>query len=230
MLALDVFSCIGCHTIGLERTGIETAAFCEVNPRRRAVLARRFPDVPVYDDIRTFEGVPADIIIGGPPCQQTSIISAVQGKRTGETLWPHMLRIGLHVGVQWFVVEQPPGNKAWEAEVGRCLSEAGFHVGRFEFSAGDLGAPYLRRRVYLVACADLQRLEVARLAFPSALESVKGSAVARGDWHPSKCRTLRVSAGTTGGVERRERIEALGDSNPPHMAEVIGLVLQQTNK
>jgi hypothetical protein len=31
-----------------------------------------------------------------------------------------------------------------------------------------------------------------------------------------------VDAGAAGGVERRERIEALGDSNPPHMAEVIG--------
>ena len=43
MRSVDVFSCIGCHAIGLGRAGIETTAFCEINPFRRAELAKRFP-------------------------------------------------------------------------------------------------------------------------------------------------------------------------------------------
>lgn len=228
MQALDVFSCIGCHTIGFQRAGIETTALCEFNPYRRAVLARRFPSIPIYEDVRdgqAFADIKADIIIGGPPCQATSKAAAIHGKRTGQSLWSAMRSVGLFVGAQWFVVEQPPGNKAWEAEVSRDLCRADYHVARFEFGANDLGAPYLRRRVFLVACTSLSRLEIARETIPSAIESVKGSANARGDWHPSKLRTVRVATSLADGLERRERIEALGDSNPPHMAEVIGRVI-----
>jgi len=223
--SLDLFSCLGSHAIGLGRSGIETVAFCESNPWRRAQLSKRFPEKPVYDDVRTFKGVPADIIIGGPPCQQTSVAAAITGKRTGDTLWPEMLRIGINVAAKWFIVEQPPGNAPWEAQVGNDLSRVGFHVARFEFGACDIGAPYLRRRVFLVACTSLPRLEIAWAAIPSAIDSVKRAAHARGDWDPDKLRALRVDAGPSGGRERREQIEALGDSNPPHMAETIGMAI-----
>lgn len=232
MKSLDLFSCIGCHAIGFHRAGIETVAFCEWRVERRTELARLFPETPIYDDVRTFAGIPADIIVGGPPCQRTSVAAAIFGKRTGESLWPEMLRIGLNVGAEWFVVEQPPGNAEWEAEVSDGLSRAGYHVARFEFSASDVGAPYLRRRVFLVACTSLPRLEIAWSALPSAVEGVKGAAVARGDWDPDQLAAIPVDARTAGEFDRgvasrarKERIEALGDSNPPHMAEVIGRVI-----
>jgi len=72
-----------------------------------------------------------------------------------------MLCAGLNAGVEWFVVEQPPGHKAWEAQVSDHLSRAGYHIARFVFGAEDIGAPYPRRRVYLIACASLSRLEIA---------------------------------------------------------------------
>lgn len=226
--SLDLFSCVGCHAIGFSRAGINTAAFCEVRPARRAVLAHHFPEIAIYDDVQTFSGVAADIIIGGPPCQRTSVSAAIHGRRTGASLWPEMLRIGLDVGAEWFVVEQPPGNAGWETAVADDLCRSGFHVARFEFGASDLGAPYLRRRVFLVACTSLSRLEVAWSAIPSALDHVARSADARGTWDPDKLCTLRVDARSAGEMDgtrsrtRRERIEALGDSNPPEMAEVIG--------
>jgi len=229
--SLDLFSCIGCHAEGFRRAGIETVALCETNPFRRKTLARQFPGVPVHDDIRSMPTVEADIVIGGPPCQRTSVAAAVHGYRTGESLWPYMLHLGLCSGAEWFVVEQPPGNAAWEAEVACSLSNGGRHVARFEFGACDIGAPYLRRRVFLVACTSLPRLEVARAALPQAIERVKRAADARGDWNPDQLATLRVDAGTAGEMDRgasrqrRERVEALGDSNPPHMTEAIGLAL-----
>lgn len=230
--SLDLFSCIGCHAIGFARAGIETVAFCESNPHRRDELARQFPGVPIHDDVRTLAGIGSDIVIGGPPCQRTSVAASIHNYRNGESLWPYMLHIGLCSGAQWFVVEQPPGNAAWEAEVACSLSNAGRHVARFEFGACDVGAPYLRRRVFLVACTSLPRLEIAGLALPSEIERVKRAADARGDWDPDKLVALRVDARSTGEMNngaasrwRRERIEALGDSNPPHMAEVIGAAI-----
>lgn len=230
MNSLDLFSCLGCHAIGFERAGIETVAFCEVNEFRRGRLRERFPGKEIYDDVCDFLGVPADIIIGGPPCQRTSVAAAVHGYRTGESLWTHQLRIGLNVGAEWFVVEQPPGNAKWEAEVASDLSRTGYHSARLEFSASDLGAPYLRRRVYILACADLSRLEVAWRSVPSAIEHVARSADARGDWCADQLASIPVDAGASGerGAERREWIEALGDSNPPHMAEVIGRAIMET--
>jgi site-specific DNA-cytosine methylase len=201
--SLDLFSCIGCHAIGFERAGIETAAFCEVNPFRRAALAARFPGVKIYDDIRTIvTHYPVDIVIGGPPCQETSVAAAIHGYRTNESLWPYMLYAGLCSHAKWIVVEQPPGNAIWESQVTSGLSSAGRHVAKFEFGARDVGAPYLRRRVFLVACASLQRLEIARQSLPRAIDETKRAADARGDWDADQLATLPVDARAAGEFDR----------------------------
>lgn len=240
MKSLDLFSCIGCHAIGFERAGIETRSFCEINPYRRLQIRRRFPKGEVNCDIRDFysEGVPrADIVIGGPPCQATSVAAAVHGYRTGESLWPDMLTIGLASYAEWFVVEQPPGNAAWEAEVSNDLAATGRHVARFEFGACDVGAPYLRRRVFLVASTSLPRLALARQSLPRAIDETKRAADARGDWDPDQLASIPVDARSAGEFdrgpasrERREWIEALGDSNPPHMAEAIGRAIMRATR
>lgn len=234
MKVLDLFSCVGCHAIGLERVGgFETVAFCEKNPWRRARLAERFPGTPIHDDVRTLPRIGADVVFGGPPCQQTSKAAAIHGYRTGESLWPDMLRVGLDAGAEWIVVEQPPGHAEWEADVSESLARAGRHVARLEFEARDIGAPYERRRVLLVSCTSLSRLEVAWAAGPSAIERVKRAADARGAWDPDQLEALQVDARSAGEYrsaaarDRVEWIEALGDSNPPGMAEVIGLMLKE---
>lgn len=237
MKVLDLFSCVGCHALGMHRAGHETVALCEANPARRDVLAQQFPGVPIYDDVRDLDApsrVPAaDVCFGGPPCQATSVAAAIHGKRSGASLWIDMFWAGLCAGCEWIVVEQPPGNAAWEAEVCGDLSRDGFHTARFEFGANDVRAPYLRRRVYILACTSLPRLEVAWKAGPSAIERVARAADARADWDTYQLAALRVDAWSAGEMDRgrsqgrRERIEALGDSNPPAMAEVIGLMLAE---
>lgn len=224
---LDVFSCIGFHSLGLRRAGgFEIVGLCEVNERRREELKRLHPGTPIYDDIRSLPPIAADVIFGGPPCQSTSVAAAIHGYRTGASLWPYMLSAGLNAGAEWFVVEQPPGNSAWEASVNRQLSYACRHVARFEFGAEDVGAPYPRRRVYIIACTSLPRLEIAWKAGPSAIESTKRAADARGDWNPDTIPAFDLDTWRSEDVhERRERIEALGDSNPPAMAEVIGRMI-----
>jgi DNA (cytosine-5)-methyltransferase 1 len=53
MNVLDLFSGIGGFSLGLERAGMRTVAFCESDEYCRAVLRRHWPDVPVWDDVRT---------------------------------------------------------------------------------------------------------------------------------------------------------------------------------
>jgi DNA (cytosine-5)-methyltransferase 1 len=78
---LDLFSGIGGFSLGLERTGgFETVAFCEIEDYPRRVLAKHWPNVPIYEDVKelTYERLEADglggidIIVGGYPCQPFS--------------------------------------------------------------------------------------------------------------------------------------------------------------
>src|SRR5258708_7219699 len=84
---LDLFSGIGGFSLGLERAGMRTVAFCEFDPFCRAVLNHHGPEVPCYDDVRTLtadglarDGIgPSDLIGGGAPCRPASLA----GKRGG---------------------------------------------------------------------------------------------------------------------------------------------------
>lgn len=236
LTSLDLFSCVGCHALGFERAGIRTVALCEIDTWRQSVLADHF-SCPIYEDVRSIRHPPkADIVFGGPPCKRTSLSAAVIGRRDGDSLWPEMFRIGLAAGAEWIVVEQPPGNKAWEATVQGDLAGAGYHVARFEFAAYDVGAPYQRRRVYTVGCASLSRLAVARFALPQSITDVARAAVGRNDWGTGELAVLPVVARAAGDMDkgprsalRRKIIEALGDSNPPQMAEALGRAIRMAH-
>jgi site-specific DNA-cytosine methylase len=54
---LDLFSGIGGFSLGLERAGFKTIAFCEINEWARKVIAKNWPNVPVMEDVTTI-GVP----------------------------------------------------------------------------------------------------------------------------------------------------------------------------
>lgn len=223
----------------MHAAGHDTVALCESDKFRQKILAHHFPGLPIFPDVVTLaencdavDGtIPqADVVFGGPPCQNTSKSSAIHGYRNGRSLWPHMHRIGLHLQAEWIIVEQPIGNAAWEATIEADLSRSGYHVARFEFGAHDIGAPYIRRRVYLVACTSLSRLQIAWEAGPSAIAAVKRAADARGTWDPASIPTFGMATWRDEPVDQRRRqIIACGDSNPPQMAEVIGLMLRSTD-
>lgn len=85
-------------SLGLERAGMETVAFCEFEEHAQKVLKKHWPDVPIYDDVRTLDGIQfrgtVDVVCGGFPCQDLS----GAGKRKGfdgerSSLYTEMLRI-----------------------------------------------------------------------------------------------------------------------------------------
>ncbi len=100
MLVLDLFSGIGGASLGLHWAGMRTVAFCERDAACARVLARHWPGVPVYPDIRTLsaarlraDGVPrAGLLVGGFPCQDISPAgrgAGLAGARPGcGTRWP----------------------------------------------------------------------------------------------------------------------------------------------
>jgi len=72
MKVLDLFSGIGGFSLGLERAGMETIAFCEFDKKAQLVLKKHWPDVPIYDDVRklNYEQLKEDGILGDSKCQR----------------------------------------------------------------------------------------------------------------------------------------------------------------
>ncbi len=90
---LSLFSGIGGMDLGLDRAGMQCIAQVEIDPYCRRVLAKHWPDVPKFEDVRTFNLPKADYVVGGFPC--TDISTA--GKRAGLSgeysgIWREMLR------------------------------------------------------------------------------------------------------------------------------------------
>lgn len=117
MRVLDLFSGIGGFSLGLERAGMHTVAFCEIEPFCRAVLAQHWPGVPIYDDVRTLtadtlrrDGIAVDVIAGGFPCQDISVAgdrAGLEGARSG--LWSEYRRLIGEIRPRFVVVENVTG-------------------------------------------------------------------------------------------------------------------------
>jgi DNA (cytosine-5)-methyltransferase 1 len=217
---LDLFSGIGGFSLGLERAGMRTVAFCEIDPFCRAVLRKHWSDVPCYDDVRTLPAIPADLVCGGPPCTATSIAAAIWGKQTGATLWPAMHAVIERTRPQWIIVEQPAGTGEWSATVKNDLAQAGYHSARLQRSARDCGAPHERRRLFIVANAVRERCEtVAWLTDPSAIDPGAWPAPPGGTWRTAGTGNHRMDDGISAWVDR---LRSLGNAIVPQIATIIG--------
>lgn len=227
MKVLDLFSGIGGFSLGLERAGMETVAFCERDEFCRQVLNKHWPAVPVCEDVRELKGNEygsVDVIAGGFPCTQTSVAAAVHGKREGlqgkdSGLWFEYLRIVRTVRPLWVIVENPGGVRAYESEIQGGLEGLGYRVSRLEVKASDCGLPHIRRRYFYVANRDGKGLEVARQPEPPTTSWATRLAATGGAWLK---RTPGVIGEFAGLPHRVDRVRALGNTVVPDKAEMIG--------
>lgn len=157
---LDLFSGIGGFALGLERAGMQTVAFCEIMPYPRAVLAKHWPEIPQYDDVRLLtgqrlaaDGVSVDVICGGFPCQ--GISAAGKGKGLADSrsgLWSEYARIVREVRPRWVIVENSPALRTRGADtVLDDLEACGYACWPLVVGAAHAGAPHRRGRVFVVA-------------------------------------------------------------------------------
>ncbi|WP_445300327.1 MULTISPECIES: DNA cytosine methyltransferase [unclassified Microcoleus] len=154
---LELFSGIGGLRLGFESVGgFQFNQAVEISPTARAVYNRHFANTPIWDDVRIFRATPGqfDCIIGGSPCQDLSGCGKKQGLGGDRSsLWWEMLRI---------IDECRPAFIGWEnvegalhrgaREVIASLRMVGYKAeGPVLISAAELGAPHLRKRIFLVA-------------------------------------------------------------------------------
>ena len=158
----SLFSGIGGIDLGLERAGFETAWFVENDPHCQKVLRRHWPDTPVYGDIHELTGdelEPVDMIAGGYPCQPFSVAGKRQGEDDERHLWPEMRRLIRLLRPRYVFAENVPGHLVLGLNNVLCdLAEDGFDAEWGVVSAQEMGAPHLRKRLFIVAHRNGSRL------------------------------------------------------------------------
>lgn len=239
---LDLFSGIGGFSLGLERTGgFETVAFCEIDPFCQKVLKKHWPDVQIYDDVRTLNYDRAvDVITGGFPCQDVSIANqtplGMAGDRT--SLWKYYLKLIKEKKPKYVIAENVTALRfrGLEQILGQ-LSEVGYDAEWHCLPASAFGSIQNRDRIWIIAYPSGQRVK-GLLSSKNISQARQGRACRQEDLQ-------QVYANPFGGNSwpqplirggRRQfpdwvdRIHALGNSLDPDIPEMIGYAILEAEK
>ena len=154
---LSLFSGIGGLDLGLERAGWRCVGQVEIDLYRQAVLARHWPQVPRWGDIKELDphALPrADLVCGGFPCQPFSNAGRRRGVADERWMWPAMASVIGVVRPSYALVENVPALLDDAVAFGWLLGDLaalGFDAEWGVLSACAMGAPHTRERLLLVA-------------------------------------------------------------------------------
>jgi site-specific DNA-cytosine methylase len=158
---LSLFSGIGLHDLGFERAGWRCVGQVELDPFATAVLAKHWPHVPRWCDVRsvTVDAVRGacgrvDAICGGFMCTDISVAGkgAGLGKRTRSGLtWREMFRLIRGLRPVLLVIENVPRLRTLGADrVLAALERIGYACRAIVVGAEHVGAPHRRHRVWVI--------------------------------------------------------------------------------
>ncbi|MFC5289656.1 DNA cytosine methyltransferase [Actinokineospora guangxiensis] len=174
LTVIDLFAGCGGMTLGFTAAGYRPVLAVEHDRAAAATYAANFGGGHVLAaDIAAVAPAaipPADVIIGGPPCQGFSTLGARAADDPRNQLWREYLRVVEHVRPKVFVIEN----------VDRFLSAPEFallreHTSGYELTTGhllaaDFGVPQRRKRAFVIGS------RVGPVALPTATH-------ARDSWH-----------------------------------------------
>lgn len=226
MNVLDLFSGIGGFSLGLEQAGMRTIAFCEVDPACQLVLKKHWPNVPIFDDVKTLTAKDihetVDVICGGFPCQDISLAgkgAGLAGERSG--LWYEYRRLIEEIRPRYVIIENVAAlrSRGLDQVLGSLAAlryDAEWHC----IPACAVGAPHRRDRVWVIAypqrhnqrqeprCRTLGRMGREFQPFPW-----------HRDWQSTLREFRRVDDGLSYGVDR---LNTLRNAVVPQIPEMIG--------
>jgi DNA (cytosine-5)-methyltransferase 1 len=234
MKILDLFSGIGGFSLGLERAGMQTIAFCEVDPVCRQVLKKHWPNVPIFEDVKTLTAKDihdtVDVICGGFPCQDISLAgrgAGLAGERSG--LWYEYHRLIEEIRPRYVIIENVAALRSRGLdEVLRCLDALGYDAEWHCIPAAAVGAPHRRDRVWIVAHAMRSRSSPRVPAEGHGQEGQSKIADHLSDrfarWEGSRHWATEPDVGRVAhGVPKRvDRLKQLGNAVVPQIPELIG--------
>jgi DNA (cytosine-5)-methyltransferase 1 len=159
---IDLFSGIGGFALGAYWAGLrfDKHYFSEVNDYAIQVYKKHFPEAEPLGDIRNVDYAKFPkgeyLVTGGFPCQPHSLAGKRQGNSDERDLWPECARMLRELRPKITVFENVPG--LFVSNRGRFfnrilsdISESGYDTEWQIVSAKDVGAPHLRKRVWIVA-------------------------------------------------------------------------------
>jgi DNA (cytosine-5)-methyltransferase 1 len=248
---LDLFSGIGGFSLGLGRTGgFETVAFCEIEEFPRKVLAKHWPEVPQYEDVRQLtgdilkrDGISIDVITGGFPCQDISVAGkqAGIGEGTRSGLWSEIVRLISELRPKYVILEnvanllrgpsEQPGK--WFGRILSDLAECGYDAAWENIPASAVGACHRRERVWIVAYASRARWKRHKQKTHGICGEQRTSSTIMCDRSLySTNERLRANAirnfdGLSRGVDR---VKGLGNAVVPQIPELIGNAILTAEK
>ena len=129
--------------------------FVERDKFGQSVLAARWPNAIIHDDIFTLDttNLPKiDIVTAGFPCQPWSSAGLRKGINDDRWILPEILNIVRKVGPRYVFLENVAGLLVGGlGHVLGLLAEAGFNAEWGVFSCAGLGGSHRRERVFIVA-------------------------------------------------------------------------------
>ena len=169
LYSLHLFAGAGGGILADILAGVQPVCAVEIEDYPQRVLARRFPGLPIWDDVRTFRADNHEcadafawlrehrdglVVAGGFPCQDISCAGKGGGVEGGERsgLWREFARILGEIRPRFAFMENSP------FLVGRGLgivlgdlASLGYDARWQVLAAGDVGARHLRERIWIAA-------------------------------------------------------------------------------
>lgn len=160
----SLFAGIGGFDLGLTRAGFDIAWQVEIDPYCQRVLAKHWPHVQRYGDIRTIDWgtvEPVDLLCGGFPCQDISLAgkgAGLAGERSG--LWFEYAKAIEVLKPRYVLIENVSAlrSRGLDRVLG-SLAALGYDAEWHCIPACAVGAPHRRDRVWIIAYAQSDRTQ-----------------------------------------------------------------------
>ena len=157
----DVCSGIGGFALGFRWAALsEPVAFCEIDPYCQKVLAKNFPNIPIFNDVKELVNdrpestrtIPDhDILTSGYPCQPFSVAGQRRGEEDERNIWRFVFEIVKRKHPTWCVFENVYGHIAMGLDqVLHDMESEGYTTQTFVVPACSLNAPHKRDRLWIV--------------------------------------------------------------------------------
>ena len=183
---------------GFQAAGFDVAFAGELWARARLVYDQNFDHASTALDLSevvnaasVVSRVDAEIIVGGPPCQDFSAAGTRTEAGRADLTW-HYAEVVRSCRPNWFVMENVPaagGSRAWSVARSRLL-KVGYGTTEVVLDASLFGVPQLRKRRFLIGrMGESENFLVDHLR----------------DWQSEKSLTVREYLGDEFGLEHYYR-------------------------
>jgi len=244
---LDLFSGIGGFALAAMNVWgdkYKNVGFCEIDKFCQKVLKKNFgSNIKIFDNIIDITGEEfgtIDLITGGFPCQPFSQAGRRKGREDERALFPEMVRVIRKTKPKWVLAENVSGilnihNGEYFEEICTQLEGEGYTVQSFIIPATAVNAPHKRERVWIIAYTERNGLEelpeqwgeIKRILQKASNTFTTHSTIKR----INRCGNRDINRGDYGlssGLDRNNRLRALGNAIVPQVAEAIMQVIKET--